>query len=162
MANTTAAPVATLLAPVTTITVTPQKEFDAQAFFEGKGWYLGPNFRKIFLGRKEKTNGEPVEIKINVLNQYSLDPPIIEELGGKEKAAIALAEFATVMDLQPDLEDGALLTNGYANVSYILDDDGTPWAVGCSRRDDRWRVGADSVGDPGGWGVGGRFLSLNS
>lgn len=54
--------------------------------------YLGNNFKKWFLDKKEAPMAES-ELRIQELKKSEVDGPIIAELGGEEKAKITLAEL---------------------------------------------------------------------
>lgn len=120
--------------------------------------YLGDNFQKHF-GRKEEGASEAVELKIHKLTESSLDAPIITELG--QTCEITLGQFFALLSKQGKGEAGPLLTNGWANIAYIRDDEGILWAVGAywGSGGGGWGVRARSVEHPGGWGDGGRVLS---
>ena len=122
--------------------------------------HLGDNFKENFLGKIE----EPFvgsTLRYGKLKKDSVDRPIIAELGG-EKAETSLAEMFTLMEQRPNGEDGALLTNGYANIFYIRDKKGVLWAVDCRWHDVGWRVVADSVDYPYEWRGGYQVFSRSS
>jgi hypothetical protein len=60
-----------------------------------------------------------------------------------------------MLKLQPNGEDGALPTNGYATIFHIRDTEEVLWAVRVSWDADYrgWLVYADSVLVPDGWGA---------
>jgi len=126
--------------------------------------YLGDNLKAWFLNGDSKTE-DPISeqtLRYHKLRQSSVDGPIITELGGEAKAETTLSEMFSLMEKQKHGEDGVLLNNGWANIFYIKDDAGVLRAVGVYWRGGGWRVGADSVEDPRGWGGGHRVFSRNS
>lgn len=123
--------------------------------------YTWGDFEKWFFGKKI----EPIsksELRHHKLRRGSADGPIIAELGGKEKAETTLREMFVLMEMQANGEDGALLTDGYANIFYIRDINGVLRAVDCHWSDGGWSLYASSVGRPIGWSTGGQVFSRNS
>lgn len=154
-----------LLEFVTTTSVAAIESFKSSENFKEDAkkvavriWSLGDNFKKHF-GRKEEGASEAVEIKIHKLLEWSLDAPIITELA--DKCEITLGQFFALLSKQGKGEAGPLLTNGWANIAYIRDDEGILWAVHADWYAGRggWSVGASSVGDPDGWRGGFQVLS---
>lgn len=123
--------------------------------------YLGDNFKEWFLGKNEESIQEIV-LRYAKLRQYSVDSPIIAELGGEAKAETTLTEVRALMAKQAKGEDGALLTNGWANIFYIRDITNSLRAVFVFWYYDGWRIGADSVGRPDRWDDGRQVFSRNS
>ena len=121
-------------------------------------YYLGDNFKKHF-GRKEEGASEAVEIKIHKLLEGSLDAPIITELA--DKCEITLGQFFALLSKQGKGGVGPLLTNGYANIAYIRDDEGILWAVYAFWFSGHggWQVEAYSVEHPVRWYAGYQVLS---
>jgi len=151
--------VSSLLEPVSAAVVEPTKEFIAQEHFQigdssgVKFAWFGDNFKKHFLKKVER-NVEGATIKSNRLKEASLDPFIIAALGLNYQTM--LAHLFSLLKKQGHGESGFLLTNGYANVFYIRDDEDTLWAVHAHWDGDGWRVEARSVGRPYGWYAVGR------
>jgi hypothetical protein len=154
-----------LLELVTTASVGAIKSFKSADNFKvdtkkaaTRIYYLGDNFEKHF-GRKEEGASEAVEIKVYKLLEWSLDAPIITELA--DKCEITLGQFFSLLSKQGKGESGPLLTDGWANIAYIRDDEGILWAVDAFWRADRggWIVGAHSVERPDRWYDGRRVLS---
>lgn len=159
------APPASLLEEVAKTKTSPRKVFKAADFFKeenqpnGIRFWLGDNFKNHVL----KLNGTgKIELDVPAgdltiyrLRKNSVDKPILAELGGEETVEEFLAYMAELIEKQAKGEQGILLTNGYANIFYIKDDNGTLWAVfcywysGCSE----WRVEADPITDPDGVGA---------
>ena len=126
-----------------------------------KIWGLGDRFEREFLDKTE----EPVNggtLSFYELLKKSVDTPIIAELGGENKAETTLTEIFVQMKKQGNGEDGDLLTNGYANISYIRNSAGVLRAVGCYWDVSGWGVGADSVDAPNVWGAGSQVFSRSS
>lgn len=151
-----------LLRRITTISVPGTKRFVAKDHLKTAniGW-AGDNFNKLFL-KKAEENVKDLTIAVDRLEKNSLDASILAELGNR--AEINLAHFFWLIEKQSKGENGPLLTNGYANIAYILGIDGNLWAVGVYWYSGRgyWRVGAVSVEDPVGWSTGCQVLSRDS
>ncbi len=81
---------------------------------------LGNNFEKWFLC-KEEPAFKGSTLNYGRLSRSSMDGAIIETLGGEDKAKITLTEVSALMKAQKNGEDGALLTNGNINLSYVPD-----------------------------------------
>ena len=126
----------------------------------GIKFFLGDNFKKFFLGKIEE-NVESATLNVHRLEKPSRNPEIMAELGA-EKRVVKLAHFHGLIKAQANGQEGPLLISGYATVAYIEDDEsGNLWAV-CAdwfSFNRGWFIGADSVGDPGGWGMGVQVLS---
>lgn len=123
--------------------------------------YAGSNFEEWFFSKTVEPISQSV-LNYHKLRKSSVDSPIIAELGGEVKTETTLAEMFALMEMQANGEDGALLTNGYANIFYIRDINGVLRAVLCFWGGVSWRVDARSVGSPGGWGGGRQIFSRNS
>lgn len=126
--------------------------------------YLGDNFTEWFLSGDSKTE-DPISEQTLCsakLKKSSVDAPIIAELGGEAKAETALTEVFSLMEKQPNGENGALLTNGYANIFYVRDQHGVLRAVRVGWDDGGWDVRAGSVEIPDMWHDGSRVFSRNS
>jgi hypothetical protein len=133
---------------------------NAQVLISG----LGDNFTEWFLLGVGKTEDPITEqaLRYLKLRKFSLDGPIIEELGGEAKAETTLSEMFSLMEKQKLGEDGVLLNNGYANIFYIKDQNGVLRAVSVYWHDDGWYVDATSFEDPDGWSDGIQVVSRNS
>jgi hypothetical protein len=121
--------------------------------------YLGDNFSEWFLGKVEEPCPETT-LRYAKLNRYSVDGPILAELGNT--AETTLAQIYALMERQPNGEDGVLLTNGYANIFYVRDINGALRAVYMGWKAGGWDVYAFSVADPFGWFGGISVFSCNS
>lgn len=170
-------PILTLLGA---IKVRLEENFTARDFFQVntkktapvKISYVRPNFTSWFLSKKETRptasetvpgDGGPYRtpdqavptLRYHTLNRGSVDKPIIAELGGET----TLAEIADCMKKQANGENGALLTNSYANIFYVRDSSLALRAVRVGWYGGGWNVGADSVGHPVEWDAGCRVFS---
>ncbi|HEX8947228.1 MAG TPA: hypothetical protein VF829_03390 [Candidatus Paceibacterota bacterium] len=144
-----------LLSLVTTITAPAIESFvAANKFREGetidgvKIGGIGDNFKKHLLGKIEKKVSEAV-LRIQNLEEASVDGPILEELG--DTAETTLAHLWEV------LKRGKKAWY----IAYIRDDNGELWAVGANWDVDRvyWNVGAVPVTNPNRWNAGDQVVS---
>ncbi len=118
--------------------------------------WLNDNFKKVFLSKTEK-NIEGCDLNVYDLTKASLDVPILAELG--DRAEIALAHLWVLLKRQPNGGLGSLLTNGFANIFYVRDDNGILWAVYADWLGVSWGLSVYSVGNPRGWDAGRRVFS---
>lgn len=114
--------------------------------------WLGENFRKHFLNKKEENVSE-AELKAQKLLEDSVDSPILKKLGGKKKVKIFLANFWEALKQKTENQE-----TGWV-FGYILADENdldTLWAVIASRSSVGlgWNVYAFSVEDPLPWNAG--------
>jgi len=107
--------------------------------------WIGGNFQKHFLGKIEEAQCE-VTLSIQKLEKASVTGLIRTELGWDGKVT-TLRSLFRLLSLQRNGQEGALLTNWYANIFYVEDEDGNPWAVYAY-----WYTGY------GGWGVDARIV----
>lgn len=122
--------------------------------------YLSDNFKEWFLGKTEVPfAGSTVHGR--KLEKNSVDGPILAELGGNEAAETTLTELYVAMAAQPNGENGNLLNNGWANIFYIKDVNGTLRAVRVRWNDDGWVVSACTVEYPHEWHADFRVFSRN-
>jgi len=157
-----------LLELVTTVSVAACEKFVAKEHFKVdtgrkakvKIAFLWDNFSKHFLPKTEE-GVLAGEIKVHKLLQWSLDAPIMTELGDPRSYSTTLADLWWMLEKQPNGEEGALLVNGYANILYIYDTEGNLWAVRARWFSDRggWLVDADSIECPRRWRAVGQVLS---
>jgi len=159
-------PVSTIVIPATTGTFVAKEKFvqDTGRKAKVKISYLGDNLKSWFLSGKGKTEDPITEqtLRYGKLRKSSVDAPIIAELGGNEKAETTLTEVFSLMEKQPNGEEGALLNNGWWNILYVKDQNGVLRAVLVYWLVDGWNVYARSVGDPYGWYDGYQVFSRNS
>lgn len=123
--------------------------------------YISNTFKEWFLGKIENPfSGSTVSGR--KLEKSSVDGPVLAELGGNETAKTTLTEMYAAIGAQPNGESGDLLTNGWANIFYIEDINGTLRAVHVRWRGVGWDVGAYSVGSPNEWYADSRVFFRNS
>lgn len=83
--------------------------------------YVSENFKAWFFGKIEEfSKSVTVTLRYHSLNKNSVDGPIIAELGGEEKVKTGLAAIFALMEQQPNGEQGALSTSGFANIFYVF------------------------------------------
>lgn len=121
--------------------------------------YRGGDFAKWFRGKEESVFVR--ELEPFMLVKSASDHEIIADLGGDEKAEVALSEIWRLMERQPNGEKGKLLVNQWANVFYCKDVSMALRAVFVYWNGDGWCVDASSV-DGRGWNVGYQVFSRNS
>ena len=122
---------------------------------------LGDSF-KSWLLRKEEQPIMGSTLRYGKLSRYANDHHIFEELGGKEKAEITLAELFSLMEAQKNGEGGPLLINGYVNICYIRDVVGILRAVSVDWSDGGWYVDAEAVSGPYEWRSGQQVFFRNT
>ncbi|MDP3799885.1 MAG: hypothetical protein Q8Q90_00480 [bacterium] len=129
---------------------------------------LGSNFEEWFLGKIETSMQETV-LRYQKLTKSSVDVSIIAELGGEAKAEIALAQVFALMQIQKNGEAGALFNNGWANIFYVRDINGTRCTMSVCWYGDGWNMNAnansvesDVESESDGWFSGVRVFSSNS
>ena len=157
-----------LLRKLTEVAVSGSKRFVARDAFgennsDGIKFYLWDGFKNRFLGKVEK-DVEPAVIAIHRLEKVLRDSEIMTELGidiKTKKRVVNLAHFYEMIKAQAQGQEGPLLVNGYANVVYIEDENGSFWAVYAYWCVDYggWDVDAYSVTSPNRWSQGDRVLS---
>lgn len=150
----------TIKVPATIFKFIAREKFvvDTSDSAEVKISYLGENFKRWFLGKIEEPMAEQT-LRYAKLRMNSKDPGIITELGGNAKAETTLAEMFAVLKRQGHGTSGALLTNGWANIFYILDQSGVRRTVCAGWGGDGWGVYAGEVSYPCAWGGGDRVFS---
>lgn len=121
------------------------------------------NFDQHFLGKVEENVADDtlvVHRLVHRLGKRSLDAQIRRELGQKRQE-IMLTHFFDLLKKQSKGGTGYLLVNGYANIAYIRDKDGTLWAVRANWNFcfHCWSVCAPSVGNPVRWSSGYQVVS---
>ena len=146
-----------LLGFITVVKVPAVKQFVASDYFkhgevvDGVMCYLLDNFQKQF-GQRVDENVDECDIRIHKLLRNSRDLGIRAEIT-EEREETKLAHLWHLLTLQPNGENGTLLTNGSANIFRIRDTEGTLWVVDAFWRSGRrgWRLGASSVGSLREW-----------
>ena len=100
--------------------------FGSRSYFKThQGLFVGKSFTEHLLLKIDKIPYRGLEgVTSHVLVRNMYDKEIINEfLGGMEEArkyAFTLDQIATMIDLQPNGEDGYLLDNRNANLFYLL------------------------------------------
>ena len=122
-----------------------------------KAW-IGDNFRQRFVGKTCKAT-KAEKVAVHALTKNSVDDPIREELGKKQY--LTIGQFLWLLQQQAQDQSGVLLTNGYANIFYVLDDENVAWAVSCGWDSNfqAWGVEASSVANADPWSRGYRVFS---
>jgi len=121
--------------------------------------WLSDLFREWFWGKIEPPMAK-TELRYAKLTKNSVDGPIMDELGGVKETT--LAEIYALMKRQPNGEQGVLLTNGWANIFYVPDANGTLRAVLVYCNSVGWGLLAHSVGSLFRWHGEYRVFSRNS
>jgi hypothetical protein len=164
-AFTVAPPKSSLLEFVTTVDVVGIDEFVARdKFREGKTvdgvkiYWIGGNFKINFDGKTEKDIA-PAILHIHKLKKNSVDRPIRNNVGADNEET-ALSQFWELLKKQGQGQAGALLVNGWANIFYIRDQNGTLWAVRAFwYSGGGWYVEAASVTSPVKWSADRQVVS---
>ena len=119
--------------------------------------WLGPNFKKHYLGKVEGVC-QAAELKLYKLLTSATDlpredrPGIIPELAGRHE--IKLGQFHRILAHKQRTKDFTWI------VAYIIGEDGCVLgAVSAGWDDDGWYIEADSVARPGPWSVGYEIVS---
>jgi hypothetical protein len=120
----------------------------------------GSNFKSWFGGKIEEDFPEG-ELRPLTLTQSANDSEIIADLGGETAAEVTLAEIWRLMERQANGGEGALLTNGYANIFYVRDRNGVLRMVHVHWCGDGWSAYAYALDDSR-WHDGYRVFSRNS
>jgi len=107
-------------------------------------------FKKRFFDKTENPTGEVTYRKYKWL-RISADGPIIAALGGEAKVEGTFAGAFALLMRQASGQAGFLQTNGYANIFYVRDKEGSLCAVRIGWADDGWVIDAISVEDPLAW-----------
>ena len=163
--NRTKTTITKLLEFVTPVKITAVKKFVASDHFkagqtvDGVNYYssFGDNFNAHFLPKVEE-NIQATDLRVHKLLRNSKDLGIRAEIG-EDKEETNLAHLHQCLKRQGNGEEGALLTNGYANIFYVRDTNGNLWAVSAYWYDDGWRLRADSVGYSDDWYAGSQVFS---
>lgn len=113
------------------------------------GW-LGDNFKEHLLPKIESDEVAAEELAVNKLLKNSRDPAIITALGGEETVEVSLGQFWEFLKTADQK---------FWYVAYIRDTENVLWAVSADWVGGGLNVVASSLGSPGGWIAGSRFLS---
>ena len=115
--------------------------------------------RLKFFGDKENMLAGKLAAHTLLVSNY--DPEIMVALGPQASRFIELGQFYQLIEGQGQGQEGPLLINGRANIAYILDDRGAPWALNAYWLPSygAWDVDVHSVASLLGWGAGRRVFS---
>lgn len=150
--------VATAIVPAMAVPMDPN-----EAFQDRQGLQVYGDFRTRVLPVLQPISSAPeASFTVSRFTKNANDSAIHKELPEQH-----LAEWHHVISLigkQPNGEDGALLTNGYANIFYMRGVGGQVFAVSVLwfAVDRRWRVRAWHLGGGDDWDAGGQVFSCNS
>ena len=128
-----------------------------------EGLYVHPSFTKHILPyAKGDATADISKVDFIDLPKNMSDSGIIATyLGGMEEAkrnAFTLNQVQALIDKQWTGCDGQLLTNGYANLFYVLGKDGVLFALNVFRDVGEWGVSDWTLGGYGRWGAGYRVF----
>jgi hypothetical protein len=113
--------------------------------------YLGDNFKSWFLGKVEEPFAGS-QLKLQKLRQNSVDKPILDELGGEEKAEVLLYEAFNFLKTADQ---------NLWYLFYIKDAGRRLCAVNARWDGGGWCLRADEFHDPHHWGADARVVSRN-
>lgn len=119
---------------------------------------FGSNFTAWFLGKTE-ANVSPSTLGYGKLLQRAKAEVICAFLGGETLAETSLAEIYHLTSLQPNKQEGVLLTNGLANIFFVWDVNGLLRLVYVYWYGGGWGWGADELSGVGGWRGGSQVFS---
>lgn len=157
LANRAQSTLTKILELVTPVKVTAVKKFVAAERFKAGETVdgvkysssFGDNFNKHFLLKIEE-DVQAADLRVHKLLRKSKDLGIRTEIG-EDKEETSLTHLHQCLKRQGNGEKGTLLTNGYANIFYIRDNEGILLAVNASWFDGGWGLYARSVGSPCDW-----------
>lgn len=106
--------------------------------------YIDSRLEKLF--GKVREDVPAGEIAVHTLLEDRHDPEIMVALGPQSVRYTKLGQFYQLLEVQGQGQEGPLLVNGYANIAYIIDENGAPWAVRAVwRAGYGWHVDVSSV-----------------
>jgi len=152
-------PKSQLLKRLATVTTKAMGKFVAKDHFRPDNQnvtinHIDENFKSRFLGLTQEAIGADAVVGYE-LTKDSLDQAIIAELGANHQTTVSHLWF--LLTKQANGENGALLTNGRANIFYIRGISGNLWAVTVDWDGRGWNVNAHSI-DGLRWYAGVRFF----
>jgi hypothetical protein len=133
-------------------------KFVAREHFTEPKFWLSDSFKVWMLPKVEK-GVKPSTLTYGKLMKSAKDAVIILALGGEEKAESSLVKIFHLTSLQPNGEEGTLLTNGWVNIFFVKDAKGILRTVRAYWSDGEWRLGAGPTPDK--WRAGYRVFSRN-
>lgn len=144
------------------VSLAAQRFITAESFTRGnskvKFGYINEKIGKLF-GKGENV---PVgELAVHALLQNAYDPDIMAAIQPHSRRFVKLGQFYQLIEAQGHGQDGPLLVNGCANIVYVFDKNGAPWAVNARwfQGFGGWDVGVRSVADLSGWLAGFQVIS---
>ena len=136
--------VADVRLPATTIPLVVRDQFKPPTRI--KYATVWDDFKTRFFGKSEALRPELTLRKFKLLAFVS-DGPIIAELGGECQVECPLSVVFDLLLRQTGGQAGFLQTNGFANIFYVRDDQGTLCAVQIGWAEDGWVLDAVPVDD---------------
>ncbi len=120
--------------------------------------YIDNQITKFF-GKQE--NVPAGELAVHMLLRDVHDPEIMVALRPQSNRFIKLGQLYQPIEMQGLGQEGPLLVNGRANIAYVLDENGAPWAVRAHWHPNYggWRVDVYSVASLDRWLAGDLVLS---
>lgn len=144
------------------------KLFDPRNYFKThEGLWCSSDFTDRILAKQSPTmpcRGLDGVVSHNLAHKM-IDRQVIRRiLGGMDEVrshAFTLDQIATMIDLQPNGEDGELSNNGSTNIFYVLMDRvlfavGVNWALSVDRN--KWKLRAWHLGENCNWGANSRVF----
>ena len=107
--------------------------------------YIDERILKLFGSIQEDT--PTGALAVHRILCASHDPDIMVAMGPQSRRFTKLGQFYQALEVQGQGQAGPLLVNGYANIAYVLDENGAPWAVSAywGAGSGGWRVSVGSV-----------------
>ncbi len=154
---------------VESIAKTPVATFVTAAYFvtqRGKlwvSWCFTMRITAAHLGALVPRGIEGVEKFLDLPHKDYPNRKIISDMGGEasvRKYAFTPDQLADMIDTQPNGIDGPMLTNGHANIFYVIGVDKIMFGVEIRWRSHRsgWRVRAWDPMSSSEWSAGGRVF----
>ena len=88
--------------------------------------YIDEHLPKLFGSIQEDTPAGA--LAVHRILRISHDPDIMVAMGPQARRFTRLGQFYQALEAQGHGQAGQLLVNGYANIAYIIDENGAPWA----------------------------------
>ncbi len=145
------------------VSVTDRRFVTSECFTKSnakvKFGHIDERLLKLFGKIKEDVSAGEIAVHTLLLDRH--DPEIMVAMGPQSRRFVKLGQFYQLIEVQGHGQAGPLLVNGRANIAYILDENGAPWAVYAFWNPDYggWYVFVYSVAGPYRWSAGDRVLS---
>ncbi len=143
------------------------EQFDPQAAFVQKGYWLGDNFKKYLLNITQPFGNLPeAVVDKSVLKRNTTDKDIMADIAVSEAEGLLSKEeilwrMHWLTQQQPNGKDGVLVNNGYATIiGYFMCNDGIV-RVAYALWDSDYSEWGCAVFGLGGWHGGFEVLSRN-